>query len=58
MAVLHDGTTLDDVETIERGLADLISESNVIVSEYGPIIATHVGPKALGLCVFTGSTGH
>jgi DegV family protein with EDD domain len=57
-AILHDGTTPEDVTTIEQGLADLIAGSNVIVSQYGPIIATHVGPKALGLCVFTGPTGH
>jgi DegV family protein with EDD domain len=57
MAILHDGTTPEDVATIEQGLANLIPESNVIVSQYGPIIATHVGPKALGLCVFTGPGG-
>jgi DegV family protein with EDD domain len=57
-AILHDGTTPEDVTTIEQGLADLIAGSNVIVSQYGPIIATHVGPKALGLCVFTGPPGH
>jgi DegV family protein with EDD domain len=57
MAILHDGTTPEDVATIEQELADLISESDVIVSQYGPIIASHVGPKALGLCVFTGPTG-
>ncbi|HEX3304208.1 MAG TPA: DegV family protein [Thermomicrobiales bacterium] len=58
LAILHDGTTPEDVTTIEQGLADLIAGSNVIVSQYGPIIATHVGPKALGLCVFTGPPGH
>jgi len=57
LAILHDGTTPEDVTTIEQGLADLIAESDVIVSQYGPIIATHVGPKALGLCVFTGPRG-
>jgi DegV family protein with EDD domain len=57
-AILHDGTTPEDVTTIEQGLGDLIAGSNVIVSQYGPIIATHVGPKALGLCVFTGPPGH
>ena len=58
LAILHDGTTPEDVDTIERGLADRIPESSVIVSQYGPIIATHVGPKALGLCVFTGPVVH
>ena len=58
LAILHDGTIQEDVDTIERGLADRIPESSVIVSQYGPIIATHVGPKALGLCVFTGPVVH
>jgi len=57
-AILHDGTTPEDVTTIEQGLADLIAGSTVIVSQYGPIIAPHVGPRALGLCVFAGPTGH
>jgi len=56
LAILHDGTTTEDVATIEQELANLMPESDVIVSQYGPIIATHVGPKALGLCVFTGPT--
>jgi DegV family protein with EDD domain len=52
MAILHDGTSPADVETIKQGIADRVPESAIVAEQYGPIIATHVGPGALGLCVF------
>jgi fatty acid-binding protein DegV len=59
VAILFDGTSPADVETITQGLADRVPESAIIAEQYGPIIATHVGPGALGLCVFAepGKTG-
>ena len=55
MAILHDGTTQADVDTITNGVSDFLSVSAITVSHYGPIIASHVGPGALGLCVFEGA---
>ncbi|MDQ2683191.1 MAG: DegV family protein, partial [Chloroflexota bacterium] len=53
LSILHDGTDSDDVEHIKAELADIVPPESVIVSVYGPIIATHVGPGALGLCLRT-----
>ena len=55
MAILHDGMTPADVQSITTGITDRIPASAISVSQYGPIIATHVGPGALGLCVFAGA---
>lgn len=52
IAILHDGTTPNDVDTLLHGITDRIPATSVIVDTYGPIIATHVGPRALGICVF------
>jgi DegV family protein with EDD domain len=52
VAILFDGTSIDDVTTITRGISDRVPESAVIVERYGPIVATHVGPGALGISVF------
>ena len=54
IAIMHDGTTSADVDTLLNGIGDRVPESAITVSQYGPIIATHVGPRALGLCVFEG----
>lgn len=52
LAMLHDGTSGVDVQTMRDGLADLIDPDAIVTSLYGPIVATHVGAGAMGLCVF------
>ncbi len=53
LSILHDGTSGDDVARIISALADSIPADKVIVSLYGPIVATHVGAGAMGLCLRT-----
>jgi DegV family protein with EDD domain len=55
LSILHDGTDGDDVAHIRSGLAGAIDADRVIVSIYGPIVATHVGAGAMGLCLKAGS---
>jgi DegV family protein with EDD domain len=50
--VLHDGRHPKDLERVLDGIRDLAPDGEVYVNQYGPIIATHVGPGALGICVF------
>jgi DegV family protein with EDD domain len=52
VAILYDDISGADVTRITQGIADLLPESAVIAEQYGPIVATHVGPGALGICVF------
>jgi hypothetical protein len=58
MAILHDGTTPDDVDMIRSALADRVPRDIILTSAYGRTIANHVGPRALVLSVFLGPQGH
>ncbi len=51
LSILHDGTDGDEVERITAALASTVPPEQVNVSVYGPIIATHVGAGAMGLCL-------
>ncbi len=51
LSILHDGSDTDDVERIKADLTTVFPPEQVIVSVYGPIIATHVGSGAVGLCL-------
>lgn len=53
MTVLHDGSSGADVERILSALNEAIPQDQVPVSQYGPIVATHVGAGAMGLCLRT-----
>ena len=52
MSILHDGNEYEDIDYLLQALSDRIDPATVIINRYGPIVATHVGPGALGLCLF------
>jgi DegV family protein with EDD domain len=52
IGILHDGQHPDDLARVLDGVRGLVPDGEVYVNQYGPIVATHVGPGALGLCVF------
>lgn len=53
LGVLHDGTEDTDVDHILSAFAGRIDPIHVLPSRYGPTVATHVGPGALGACFVT-----
>ena len=52
VGILHDGRHHTDLERVTDGVRCLAPEGEIYTNQYGPIIATHVGPGALGVCVF------
>lgn len=54
MSILHDGTEDEEVEQLKLAMTALIPREKMIAVQYGPTIATHAGPRALGICVFEG----
>lgn len=52
IGVLHDGRRPDDLDRVMEGVRSLAPDGEVYVNQYGPIVASHVGPGALGVCVF------
>jgi DegV family protein with EDD domain len=52
VGVLHDGRHPEDLRRVLDGVSGIAPKDEVYVNQYGPIIATHVGPGALGVCVF------
>ena len=46
-------TTPDEAEALKRGLGDLVPEEEVIVSRFGPVVGTYLGPGALGISVMS-----
>ena len=53
LGILHDGN-LRDADTIRDRLAGRVAADHVLYSQYGPVLGAHVGPGALGVCVFEG----
>ena len=52
IGVLHDGRHAEDLAHLLESIRGLAPDDEVYVNQYGPIIATHVGPGALGFCAF------
>lgn len=50
IAVLYN-TTPDDARTVADRVRTLTPDHDVIVSQLGPVIATHIGPNVLGMVV-------
>jgi DegV family protein with EDD domain len=50
LAVIH-STEPEQAERLRQQLADLLPESEIIISRFGPTLGTYVGPKALGVAV-------
>jgi DegV family protein with EDD domain len=48
LAVIY-STELDQAEALQRRLAALLPEDQIVVSRFGPVVGTYVGPKALGV---------
>ncbi len=53
LGILHDGN-MRDAELIRERVADRVSADRVLYSQYGPVLGAHIGPGALGVCVFEG----
>lgn len=53
LVILH-STTPDDVNTLIEQTNLIIPNLNISVDHYGPVIATHLGPNALGVVVYEG----
>ncbi len=54
MIVLH-STTLDDVKLLIEQVELLMPGLDISIDTYGPVVATHVGPDALGVMVYEGT---
>jgi DegV family protein with EDD domain len=50
MGILHDGAESEDVDYLLSSLKDRFDPGKALLSRYGPTVATHVGPAALGIC--------
>jgi fatty acid-binding protein DegV len=46
-------TTPDDAEALKDRLKDLAPENEVIMSRFGPVVGTYLGPGALGVGVMS-----
>lgn len=53
MIVLH-STTPEDVSALIEQINMALPNLDISVDEYGPVMATHLGPNALGVVVFEG----
>lgn len=54
LSILHDDSHPKDIERIRTALAAVFPADRIIPSLYGPIVATHVGAGAMGLCLREG----
>jgi fatty acid-binding protein DegV len=53
MVILH-STTPEDVHLLIEQINLVLPNMNIKVEQYGPVIATHLGPNALGVVVYEG----
>ena len=52
MGILH-STTEEEAEALKQRLGSLVPDGNVIVSRFGPVIGTYLGPGALGVSLIS-----
>ena len=52
LSVLH-STTPEEAETLKQRLGDLVPEGELIVSRFGPVVGTYLGPGALGVSLMS-----
>ena len=48
-------TSRSDVDTLAAALADRVPPERVTFAQFSPVIGTHVGPGAVGICVYEGA---
>ncbi len=53
MVILH-STTLEDVNMLIEQINLVLPNLDISVDNYGPVMATHLGPNALGVVVYEG----
>lgn len=53
MVILH-STTLEDVNMLIEQINLVLPNLDITVDNYGPVMATHLGPNALGVVVYEG----
>ena len=54
-SLLHMPTWADKRRVFDRVAASRVTPDDIIYSQYGPVLAAHVGPRALGVCVYEGA---
>lgn len=48
-------TTPDEAEALRERLSDLVPKEEIIVSRFGPVVGTYLGPGALGVSLLSSS---
>ena len=54
MAGVAYSTSRQEAESVLERLRPLVSSGNLVLSRFGPVLGTHIGPGALGLAFTTG----
>ena len=54
MAGVAYSTNRQEAESVLESLRPLVSPANLVLSRFGPVLGTHIGPGALGLVFTTG----
>ena len=54
MAGVAYSTSRQEAESVLESLRPLVSSGNLVLSRFGPVLGTHIGPGALGLAFTTG----
>ncbi|HET8521626.1 MAG TPA: DegV family protein, partial [Thermomicrobiales bacterium] len=55
LAVLYTSNR-EDAEQFASEFAELVPPDQIYIAQFGPVIATHLGPGALGVGVFEGES--
>ena len=43
----------EEVQRVKEGLSSLVSQEDIIVAGFGPVVGTYAGPGGLGICVMS-----
>jgi DegV family protein with EDD domain len=55
LGVLY-STEADQAEALATDLSGVVPRDNMVLAQFSPVIGAHVGPGAMGVCVFEGPT--
>lgn len=47
---IHHVQCLEDAEVVKKELESKFKDANIVISELGPVIGSHLGPGGLGIC--------